>query len=35
MALTALTAAGIMDVRAQMSLPTAAKPTGTDLFTQQ
>jgi cytochrome c len=24
-----------MDVRAQMSLPTAAKPTGTDLFTQQ
>ncbi len=35
MALTALTAAGSMAVHAQMPLPTAASPTGTDLFKQQ
>ncbi len=35
MALAALTAAGSAAVHAQTPLPTAAKPTGTDLFMQQ
>jgi cytochrome c len=35
MTLAALTAVGTLSAHAQIPLPTAAKPTGADLFTQQ
>jgi cytochrome c len=35
MTLATLTAVGTLSMHAQMPLPTAAKPTGADLFTQQ